>query len=86
MVLAFISSFTRLAHQLRVFPFGLGGLVLRSRTFAPETGCVACSGEFQGFGVPNLPLNSDPACIAFRSLSSPCFLGFVQRLGAGVAG
>jgi len=36
--------------------------------------------------LPNPPLNSDPACIAFRSLSTSRFLGFVQRLGAGVAG
>ncbi len=36
--------------------------------------------------MPNPPLNSDPACIAFRSLSSTRFLGFVQRLGAGGAG
>ncbi|WP_257304717.1 hypothetical protein [Geothrix campi] len=35
---------------------------------------------------PNLSLNSDPACIAFRSLSTSRFLGSVQRLGAGVAG
>ena len=86
MVLAFNSSSPRLAHQLRFFPFGLGGLALRSRTFAPETGRVACSGEFQLLGVPNLPLNSDPACIVLRSFSSFVFLGFVQRLGAGGAG
>ena len=35
---------------------------------------------------PNLSLKSDPACIAFRSLSTSRYLGFVQRLGAGVAG
>ena len=35
---------------------------------------------------PNLPLNSDPACIAFRSISTSRYLGFVQRLGAGGAG
>jgi len=35
---------------------------------------------------PNPPLHSDPACIAFRSLSTSCYLGFVHRLGAGVAG
>jgi len=34
----------------------------------------------------NPPLNSDPACIVFRSFSSSRFLGFVQRLGAGGAG
>ena len=37
-------------------------------------------------GRPNPTLHSDPACIAFRSLSASRFLGFVQRLGAGVAG
>ena len=35
---------------------------------------------------PNPALHSDPACIAFRSLSSFRFLGFAQRLGAGGAG
>ncbi len=35
---------------------------------------------------PNPPLNSDPACIALRSLSTSCFLGSAQRLGAGGAG
>jgi hypothetical protein len=35
---------------------------------------------------PNPPLNPDPTCIAFRSLSLFCFLGFAQRLGAGGSG
>jgi hypothetical protein len=35
---------------------------------------------------PNPPLNSDPARIAFRSLSTSGFLGSVQRLGAGGVG
>ena len=35
---------------------------------------------------PNPRLNSDPACIAFHSLSSFRFLGFAQHLGAGGAG
>jgi hypothetical protein len=35
---------------------------------------------------PNPPLNSDPAYIAYRSLSSSRFLGSVHRLGAGGAG
>jgi hypothetical protein len=35
---------------------------------------------------PNPPLNSDPACIAFRSLSTSRFLGSAHRLGAGGAG
>ena len=34
---------------------------------------------------PNLSLNPDPACIAFRSFSTSRFLGFAQRLGAGGA-
>ena len=36
--------------------------------------------------MPNLSLNSDPACIAFRSLSTSRFLGSARRLGAGGAG
>src|SRR5512133_185187 len=36
--------------------------------------------------LPNPALNSDPACIAFRSLSASRFLGSAQRLGAGGAG
>jgi len=36
--------------------------------------------------MPNLSLNSDPACIAFRSLSTSRFLGSAQCLGAGGAG
>ncbi len=35
--------------------------------------------------MPNPPLKSDPACIAFRSLSAFCYLGSARRLGAGVA-
>ncbi len=45
--------------------------------------------RFTFLGVAQLSnprLNSDPACIAFRSLSASRFLGFAQRLGAGVAG
>ncbi len=34
----------------------------------------------------NPQLNSDPACAGFRSFSSFRYLGFVHRLGAGVAG
>ncbi len=33
--------------------------------------------------MPNYSLNLGPACIAFRSLSSPCFLVSAHRLGAG---
>ena len=35
---------------------------------------------------PNPPLNSDPACIVFRSFSSPCVLGSAQRFGVSGAG
>jgi hypothetical protein len=35
--------------------------------------------------MPNPPLKSDPACIAFRSLSTSCYLGSAHRLGAGGA-
>jgi hypothetical protein len=35
---------------------------------------------------PNPPLNSDPACIAFRSLSAFRYPGSARRLGAGGAG
>ena len=38
----------------------------------------APSGNLQ----PSPPLNSDPACMAFRSLSSPSFLGFVRYRSA----
>jgi hypothetical protein len=34
---------------------------------------------------PNLSLKSDPACIAFRSLSSFRYHGSAHRLGAGEA-
>ena len=36
--------------------------------------------------MPNPPLNSDPACIAFRSLLTSRFLDSALRLGAGGAG
>jgi len=35
--------------------------------------------------LPNPPLKSDPACIAFRSLSTSRYPGSAHRLGAGVA-
>jgi len=35
--------------------------------------------------MPNPPLKSDPACIAFRSLSSFRYPGSARRLGAGGA-
>jgi hypothetical protein len=76
----------RLAHQLWFFIFGLAHSDFRSSTFAPETRRIAGSGRFRFSGVPNPALNSDPACIAFRSLSTFRFLGFVQRPGAGGAG
>jgi len=34
---------------------------------------------------PNPPLKSDPACIAFHSLSTSRYPGSARRLGAGVA-
>jgi hypothetical protein len=73
-------------HQLRFFGFGLGHSDFRSSTFAPETRRIASSGRFQFSGVPNPALNSDPACIVFRSFSSFRFLDFAQRFGAGAAG
>jgi hypothetical protein len=44
------------------------------------------SSGLQFHGVPNLSLNSDPACIVRRSLSTSRFLGSAHRLGAGGAG
>src|ERR1035438_7650817 len=43
------------------------------------------SGGLKFLGVPNPPLKSDPACIAFRSLSTSRYPGSARRLGAGVA-
>ena len=54
-------------------PYCLGLVVVRTK-------------RRHGSAQPNPSLNSDPACIAFRSLSASRFLGFVQRLGAGGAG
>jgi hypothetical protein len=76
----------RLAHQLRFFIFGLGHSDFRSSTFAAGTRRIAGSGRFRFSGVPNPALNSDPACIVFRSFSSFRFLDFAQRFGAGAAG
>jgi hypothetical protein len=42
-------------------------------------------GQF-GIELEGHPLKSDPACIAFRSLSAFRYPGFAHRLGAGVAG
>ncbi len=64
-----------------VWPRSVGSSFARSK---PE--CPGSSGRLQFHGVPNLSLNSDPACIAFRSFSSFRFLGSAQRLGAGGAG
>ena len=50
------------------------------------SGLFSNSGGLQFHGLPNPPLNSDPACIAFRSLSTSRYLGSVHRLGAGGAG
>ena len=86
MVLASNITSTFLAHQLQFFSFGLGSMVFRSHTIAPESKRAVGSGGFMRTGRPNPPLNLDPACIAFRSLSTSRYLGFVQRLGAGGAG
>jgi len=51
-----------------------------------QNSAFRCSSVFQRSGAPNRALHSDPACIAFRSLSATRFLGFAQRLGAGGAG
>ena len=68
------------------FSVGIGSMVFRSHTIAPESKRAVCSGGLMRAGRPNPPLNSDPACIAFRPLSTSRYLGFVQRLGAGGAG
>ncbi len=47
---------------------------------------LGSSRGLQFHGVPNLSLNPDPACIAFRSISTSRFLGSAQCLGAGGAG
>ena len=86
MVLASNITSTFLAHQLQFFSFGLGSMVLRSRSGVYESKRAVCSGGFLRAGRPNLSLNSDPACIAFRSLSTSRYLGFVHRLGTGGAG
>jgi len=52
----------------------------------PQRLTKSLSSSIKRNAVPNPPLNSDPACIAFRSLSTSCFLGSAQRFGAGVAG
>jgi len=65
--------------------FGLGSMVSRSRTSAPESKRAALSGGQSLFSGSNLSLKSDPACIAFRSLSAFRYLGSAHRLGAGVA-
>jgi hypothetical protein len=59
--------------QFLSFPYSFSHPYLLSFTYGLGSG-------------PNLSLNSDPACIVFRSFSSFVFLGFVQRLGAGGAG
>jgi len=67
--------------RLNVLPRLVGSSFARSK---PE--CPGNSGRLQFHGVPNLSLNSDPACTAFRSLSASRYLGSAQRLGAGGAG
>ena len=47
---------------------------------APPASTHECS------SLPKLAFNTDPACIAFRSLSAFRYPGSAQRLGAGGAG
>ena len=73
-----------------VFAFGLVRMKAHSHTvgisFArSQPNPLGSSSGPQFLGVPNPPLKSDPACIAFRSLSTFRYPGFVHRLGAGVA-
>ena len=86
MELASSTSLPFFAHQLQVFPFGLAEPGFHSRTLTCETQRAACPGGLPCFGGSNHSLNSDPAFIVFRSLSSFRFLGSAQRLGAGGAG
>jgi hypothetical protein len=64
-----------------VRPHSVGSSFARSKPECPDN-----SGRLQFHGVPNLSLNSDPACIAFRSLSTSSYLGSAHRLGAGGSG
>ena len=87
----FLNTLYRWRNALQLFAFGLGNMNSRSHTIAitairAKIQHGAYSGGIIWVGGPNPPLNSDPACIAFRSLSCFRYLGFVQRLGAGVAG
>ena len=52
----------------------------------PRNQACRVLGGFKLVGVPNPPLNSDPACIVFRSFFSSRYLGSAHRLGAGAAG
>ena len=90
-VFALLQLAPSLAQSAWFFAFGLVRLKARPRSvgipFARSKPVLfGFSGGLQFHGVPNLSLNSDPACIAFRSLSTFCYLGFVHRLGAGGAG
>ncbi len=58
------------------------GLVAANPTLVFE----ASSGVLLTNQRPNPPLNSDPACLAFRSLSASSVLGFAQRPRAGGSG
>ena len=80
-----------LAQSAWFFAFGPVRLKARPRSvgipFARSKPVLfGFSSGLQFHGVPNLSLNSDPACIVSRSFSSFRYLGFAQRLGAGVAG
>ena len=93
-ILAVLSPFSNSLHPwrnpLQFFTFGLARFSAHSHPVGipfvrsgPDP--LSSSSGLQFLGVPNLSLKSDPACIAFRSLSTSCYLGFVHRLGAGVA-
>ena len=80
-----------LAQSGLAFAFGLVGLKVRSFSVGIPVARsgpnqLGSSSGLQFHGVPNLSLNSDPACVGFRSFSSSRFLGSAQRLGAGGAG
>ena len=80
-----------LAQSAWVFAFGLVCLSALALSVGNSFGrskvaLLGNSGRLQVHEVPNPPLNSDPACIAFRSISTSRYLGFAQRLGSGGAG
>jgi hypothetical protein len=93
-ILAALSPFSNSLHPwrnpLQFFTFGLGRFSAHSHPVGipfvrsgPDP--LSSSSGLQFLGVPNLSLKSDPACIAFRSLSAFRYPGSARRLGAGVA-